>query len=158
MYRIAWKSKTSDESGFDEYLLSFEEAEKKILEVEKRSPELVHWIEAQPLAPLKIKGHWCSYGESSFTPRKSPSPSLSPISPNEPPALLKIKGHRCSYGDMTFVSAASPIENPPSPLPIQPSNVNWSPLKLPKIKKTCSFGEVTVFEFPILSPCSSPVS
>lgn len=162
MYRIAWKSKVSENSGNGEFNLTEGEAKVQVEQFNKEFPLAEYWYEQPPPPPLKLRGHICAYGDGSFTSRKSPSPSLSPISPNEPPARLKLKGHYCSYGDISFIArvspATSPIESPPSPVPRQVANVIWSPLKVPKIKKTCSFGEVTVFEFPILSPCPSPVS
>jgi len=162
MYRIAWKSKVSENRGNGEYTLTEKEASQQVEKLSKEFPLAEYWYEHPPPPPLKLRGHICAYDDGSFTTRKSAIASLSPISPNEPLAPLKIKGHWCSYGDVSFVAFmkpdASDIESPPSPVPNHAQNVIWSPLKPPKIKKTCSFGEVTVFEFPIQSPYSSPVS
>ena len=160
MYRISWKTSTQ-EDGNGDYVLTEEEAKFQVEEQTKKFPLTTYWYEQQAPAPLKLKNLRCSYGDTSFITQNSPI--LSPTSPNQPPARLNLKGHICSYGDVSFIAyvspVGSPIENPSSPIPSQNSNnVIWSPLKLPKIKKTCSFGEVTIFEIPHMSPHQSPIS
>jgi len=144
MYRIAWKSKISDSSGSGNFCLTEEEAKEQVESMTKDFPLSTFWYEADIPAPLNLKGHRCSYGDMTFIEDASPSPKV------ERPPPLNLKFHICSYGDSTLVAylspPTSPVVKPQSP------NVNQVIPRVAKIKKTCSFGDVTIHEFPNLSP------
>ena len=139
MYRIAWKSKVTDKSGNGEFNLNEEDAKKEVALLTKDFPVATYWYEADMPAPLNLKGHMCSYGDMSFVEETSPSPKL------ERPPPLNLKFHNSIVAYLS--PPCSPIEKPKSPL--------TSVKKITKIKKTCSFGDVTIHEFPNLSPHSA---
>ena len=159
MFRIAWKSIAETGSGVGKYVLNEADAKDIISSISKACPEIAHWIEPKPPSPLNLMGHMCSYGDESFVPETSPSKSLSPAESPKPTASptsprsplaefdpkylprLNIRGHYCSYGDTSLVLQASPEPTPRNTIhPVL------------KMKKTCSFGETTVF---VYSPCPS---
>jgi hypothetical protein len=139
MYRIAWKSKISDSPGSGNFGLTEEEAKEEVASLTKDFPLATYWYEADMPAPLNLKGHFCSYGDSTLVKDASPSPE-----PERPPPLnLRFHNRIIAY----LSPASSPIGKPQSPIGNIP--------KIAKIKKTCSFGDVTIHEFPNLSPHSA---
>ena len=71
MFRVAWRSLKTDARGWGKYILNKEEAKQYVKQLNELFPEITHWIEAD-LAPLKISGHRCSYGDMTFIPARSP--------------------------------------------------------------------------------------
>ena len=145
MYRIAWKSIITGITGAGDYILSIKDAEDEIVFLNTLFPEAIHWVEGG-IAPLNLTGHRCSYGDMSFV--DEPTPVCSPITSfdYERPPPLNLRGHTCSYGDMSFSSYMSPDASP---------LVN-TVSAIPRVKKTCSFGDVSIVVYPNLTPCSSP--
>ena len=143
MYRIAWKSKVSDSSGSGNFGLTEEEAKEQVESMTKDFPLSSFWYEEDTPAPLNLKGHFCSYGDSTLVKCASPSPE-----PERPPPLnLRFHNRIIAY----LSPPSSPLVKPHSPI----ANVSQVIPKVAKIKKTCSFGDVTVHEFPNLSPHSA---
>lgn len=145
MYRIAWKSIITGASGAGDYVLTMKDAEDEIVALNALYPEVIHWVE-EGIAPLNLTGHRCSYGDMTFVDEATPAPT--PISgcDYERPPPLNLRGHTCSYGDMGFSAYMSPDASP---------MVN-AVSAIPKIKKICSFGDVSIVVYPNLTPCSSP--
>jgi hypothetical protein len=142
MYRIAWKSKVSDLSGNGSYSLNEDEAKEQVASLTKDFPLATYWYEGDLPTPLNLKGHFCSYGDSTLTGEASPSPK-----PERPPPL-NLRFHNI----IAYLSpACSPLGNPKSPS----TKTNEDVPKVAKLKKTCSFGDVTIHEFPNLSPYSA---
>lgn len=139
MYRIAWKSTMSDKSGNGEFNLTEEKAKEEIASLAKDFPLATYWYEAD-IPPLNLKRHLCSEGDM----RSIEQPDPSPIYERPPPLNLKFIN--------AFLSYISPVS---SPVEKAKEGVKEDAPKVAKIKKTCSFGNVTIHEFPNLSPYSA---
>jgi len=90
MFRITWISLLTGATGQSRAVFTEKIATEEALYLNKIFPELVHRIEKyeepladieplvhiEPLAPLNIKGHRCSYGDLTFVAHPSPTPSM----------------------------------------------------------------------------------
>lgn len=82
MFRINWTSKITGMTGHGEAIYTEKEAQEQTTKLNAEIPELRHEIEKiqEPLTPLNIKGHRCSYGDLSFVAHPSPTNSIQSLS------------------------------------------------------------------------------
>ena len=66
-----WVSKSVDECGNGDYVLSKEAADAWASSMDKKYPDITHWVDMKIPNPLNLKGHRCSYGDLSFVPHES---------------------------------------------------------------------------------------
>ena len=111
MFRITWISLLTGATGHSQAIFTEQIATEEVLYLNRTFPELVHRIEkyeeplvhTEPLAPLNIKGHRCSYGDLTFVAHPSPIPSTAET-PKETP-----KGTPRETPKETTSSASSPL-------------------------------------------------
>jgi hypothetical protein len=117
MFRITWISLLTGATGHSLPIFTEQIASEEVLYLNKTFPELIHRIEkyeeplvhTEPLAPLNIKGHRCSYGDLTFVAHPSPSPSTAETPKETPRETPKETSSSAS-------SASSPLqEQSPQP-------------------------------------------
>ncbi len=54
-YRIAWRDVNSGATGYGKYCLTKEVAQEWIVELEKKHPEMKHWIESNEVNEIEAE-------------------------------------------------------------------------------------------------------
>lgn len=76
MYRIAWKVESTNRQGHGEYMaISSDGIQSMVDTLNKKNPDMSHWVENMKTLSLSLKGHRCSYGDLTFIPHDSPTAS-----------------------------------------------------------------------------------
>lgn len=78
MFRIAWISRLTGNTGYGEGCFTEKVAVEYIIKLNTEFPDLIHTIEKNIESPpsLNLKGHRCSYGDLTFIAHASPNPSV----------------------------------------------------------------------------------